>query len=165
MKASKPVILPTSDDLELITREVWSSFVDSEDSDLAKGTDAIPSDRVTACVHVTGGYTGSVLLQLSAVAARLVAAALFQIEPADVGDDDLIDAAGEVVNIVGGNVKGILPGPSALSLPVVAVGEFSHLAVPGSRVVRDVSLVWRGEPVLVSLLHQSEGTQHAHLDR
>ena len=152
------VALPTSEDIELITREVWSSFVDSDDSDLIRGVEAIPANRVTACVHVSGGYSGSILLQCSAVAARLVAAALFAIEPGDVSDDDLVDAAGEVVNIVGGNVKGILPGPSALSLPTVAVGEFSNLSVPRSRVVRDVQLVWRGEPVVVSLLQHVDST-------
>ena len=36
-------------------------------------------------------------------------------------DEDIDDALGELANVVGGNVKAVLPGPSALGLPEVGV--------------------------------------------
>ena len=34
-------------------------------------------------------------------------------------DEDVDDALGELANVVGGNVKAVLPGPSVLGLPEV----------------------------------------------
>ena len=38
-----------------------------------------------------------------------------------IDDEDIEDALGELANVVGGNVKAVLPGPSALGLPEVGV--------------------------------------------
>ena len=34
-------------------------------------------------------------------------------------EEDVADALGELANVVGGNVKAVLPGPSVLGLPEV----------------------------------------------
>ena len=44
--------------------------------------------------------------------------AMDESEPLD--DAEVADAVGELVNMVGGNIKSLMPGPSALTLPVVA---------------------------------------------
>ena len=54
--------------------------------------------------------------------------------------------------MVGGNVKSMLPGPSALSLPSVVQGL---LSVPGAQVVREVQLSWHAQPLFVSLWQQA----------
>ena len=59
---------------------------------------------------------------------------------------------GEIANMVGGNVKSMLPGPSVLSLPSVVQGQ---LSVPGAQVVRQVQLAWRTQPLVVSLWQQA----------
>lgn len=144
--------IPSADDLEVITREVWTSFLDGDPAGLllAGGTDG--GERITGCVHLSGAYTGSIMLSCSASAARHAAAALFAIEPGDVAQTEIVDAIGELANMVGGNVKSMLPGPSALSLPAVVQG---HLSVPGAQVVREVHLSWRNEPLAVSLWQQA----------
>ena len=35
----------------------------------------------------------------------------------------MLDAVGEMANVVGGNVKSLLPGPSTLALPIVVTSE------------------------------------------
>jgi chemotaxis protein CheX len=148
--------IPSADDLEVITREVWTSFLDGDPDGLLPGAsvpDGEPGEeRVTGCVHLSGAYTGSIMLQCSAPAARDAAAALFSMQPADVTQNEVVDALGELANMVGGNVKSMLPGPSALSLPAVVHGQ---LAVPGAQVVREVALSWRGESLVVSLWQQA----------
>ena len=42
--------------------------------------------------------------------------------------EDVVDAFGEIANVVGGNVKAVLPGPSVLGLP-----EESGVLVEGRR--------------------------------
>ena len=145
--------IPSADDLEVITREVWTSFLDGDPCGLVQaGTDATGADAVTGCVHLSGAYVGSIMLRCSPDAARDAAAALFSIQPADVTQTEVVDAIGELANMVGGNVKSMLPGPSALSLPAVVQGS---LAVPGAQVVREVALAWRGESLVVSLWQQA----------
>jgi chemotaxis protein CheX len=144
--------IPSADDLEVITREVWTSFLDGDPAGLLPGGALLEGERVTGCVHLSGGYTGSIVLQCSALAARDAAAALFSMHPGDVTQSEVVDAIGELANMVGGNVKSMLPGPSMLSLPAVVYGQ---LAVPGAQVVRTVELTWRGEPVAVSLWQQA----------
>lgn len=144
--------IPSADDLEVITREVWTSFLDGDPAGLAAGGSEIDGERVTGCVHLSGAYVGSIMLACSAAAARDAAAALFSMQPGDVTHTEVVDAIGELANMVGGNVKSMLPGPSVLSLPAVVHGQ---LAVPGAQVVREVKLSWRGQPLAVSLWQQA----------
>ncbi|HEY5049299.1 MAG TPA: chemotaxis protein CheX [Acidothermaceae bacterium] len=140
--------IPSADDLEVITREVWTSFLDGDPSGLIAAPGDMPADRITGCVYLSGAYTGSIMLQCSPPAARDAAAALFSMAPAAVTQAEVVDALGEIANMVGGNVKSMLPGPSTLSLPSVVQGQ---LSVPGARIVREVQLSWRDEPLFVSL--------------
>lgn len=145
--------IPSADDLEVITREVWSSFLDGDPSGLVpRDSDNTTDDKVTGCVHLSGAYTGAIMLQCSPPAARDAAAALFSVSPDDVTPAEVVDAMGEIANMVGGNVKSMLPGPSTLSLPSVIHGR---LSLPGSQVVREVTLAWRTQPLTVSLWRQA----------
>lgn len=144
--------IPSADDLEVILREVWSSFLDGDPSGLVATSGDMPTDKITGCVHLTGAYTGSIMLQCSPPAARYAAAALFSIAAEDVTQSEVVDAIGEIANMVGGNVKSMLPGPSALSLPSVVQG---FLSVPGAQVMREVQLAWRAQPLFVSLWQQA----------
>ena len=144
--------IPSADDLEVITREVWSSFLDGDPAGLVAVGGDMPTDKITGCVHLTGAYTGSIMLQCSPPAARYAAAALFSIAAEDVTESEVVDAIGEIANMVGGNVKSMLPGPSALSLPSVVQGS---LSVPGAQVMREVQLAWHAQPLFVSLWQQA----------
>jgi chemotaxis protein CheX len=144
--------IPSADDLEVITREVWTSFLDGDPAGLIATSSEMPADKITGCVHLTGAYTGSIMLQCSPPAARQAAAALFSIAPENVTQSEVVDAIGEIANMVGGNVKSMLPGPSALSLPSVVQGL---LSVPGAQVVREVQLSWHAQPLFVSLWQQA----------
>jgi chemotaxis protein CheX len=66
-----------------------------------------------------------------------------------VSDADVADAVGELVNMIGGNVKSLMPGPSALSLPVVAAGRVARSS--DSVEVCRLDASWAGDPLLVSV--------------
>ncbi len=61
--------------------------------------------------------------------------------------EDVADAFGEIANVVGGNVKAALPGPSGLSLP--DVGDAPTVRNPADQCRVDV--LWRGEPLSISV--------------
>ena len=75
--------------------------------------------------------------------------------------EDVADAFGEIANVVGGNVKAALPGPSTLGLPQVG-------AAPAVRNPEDVcrlEVLWRGQPLVVSVQGALPplSTPHEHL--
>jgi len=57
-----------------------------------------------------------------------------------------------LANMVGGNVKALLPEPCRISLPAVADGMDYRLSVPGARPVTAVTWTCGGEPLMVRLL-------------
>lgn len=77
-------------------------------------------ERVTARVSISGAWRGAVEVRISrALAARLVREVL-QAEPCSTDDPDVRDIVGELANMIGGNLKALLPEPCSLSLPSVA---------------------------------------------
>jgi chemotaxis protein CheX len=146
---------PTEDDLRVIAEQVWSSYLDTDGSSPLL---PVPPENgqidVTASVSVTGAWRGHVLVSCSDAASRNAAAALLGIELDEVTDDDVADALGELANIIGGNVKSLLPEPCALSLPHVHV-EGSSGRYPAATEVATLNGTWLDESVTVSVLEST----------
>lgn len=141
----------TAEQLTEIAREVWTSFLDLGLSPWQGGAEPGADGSVTGCVHISGSWEGSVLLQCAEPLARLAAATMFGITDEELGDDEVADAVGELTNMVGGNVKSLLPEPSRLSLPAVTTGREYVVHVPGAEAVEQVALDCKGERLLVSV--------------
>jgi len=89
------------------------------------------SEIITAAVYYAGAWKGAVLLQCDQQQAREFTARLMKMpQPLDF-DDDVRDAVGELVNILGGNLKPILPHGIALSMPSVIEGSPAALRICG----------------------------------
>ncbi|WP_435768362.1 chemotaxis protein CheX [Nocardioides sp. SYSU DS0651] len=146
------VAVPELDDVRSVTEDVWSALLGDSEPLLPR---AVPADAPfdaagawSAAVTVSGGWQGVVTLELEEQAARRLTAEMLAIPAVDeVSDGDVADAVGELVNMVGGNLKGIMPGPSDLSLPAVAAGRAAFGA--DVREVSRLDVAWRGEPVRV----------------
>lgn len=127
-----------------IAEEVFAAMVDGEPGlvRLWEGDAPEAADQVHAWVDVYGPFPGRVLLSTEEGTAQDLARALLGMEPGDpVSDADLVDAFGEMANVVGGNVKALVPDPHSLGLPVVAHER------PGTRdedLLHRLRLDWRG---------------------
>lgn len=151
---------PTTDELMEITTQVWSSYIDVEgENPLLAGETSTESGGVCASVSLTGAWRGHVVVVCSTDASRAAAAALMGIEAADVSEDDVADALGELANVIGGNLKSLLPEPSALSLPHVVSGE--NVFWPSVSEICRIDATWCDEPVNVSLLESKESREAA----
>jgi chemotaxis protein CheX len=130
--------------------ETWGAYLGvSDDEPLARIEDPGPLS-VVASISMTGAWDGHVVVGMSESAAHAVAAAMLALELEDVTDADVLDAAGELVNVVGGQVKSLLPQPCQLSLPMTSrAGQ--KLRFPGTRPVCIVTTELRGEPITVSV--------------
>jgi chemotaxis protein CheX len=144
-------LLATDEQIVGITQDVWSSFT-GRPVDAGPGDAALDGGDVTVGrVAVTGGWRGWVLLACATRLARTAAAAMFDRPAETLTDDEVADALGELTNMIGGNVKSLLPGPSRLSMPAVTVGASATGPPPGAVLVNTVSLACDGLPLAVSV--------------
>ncbi len=83
-----------------------------------------------------------------------VASALFEMPVDEVTQDEVGDALGELVNVLGGNVKSVLPAPSTMSLPRIAAVDQGHW--PGTTEVCRTVIEWRGNQFTLMLLSSGQ---------
>lgn len=130
------------DDLTAVVQQVWSSFLDVDLAVVPADTTVLQAPVLSAVVHISGAWEGAVRLECRATHAAAAAALMFAIEPSEASDEASRDALGELANIVTGNVKSLLPAPSALSLPSVSSTDVSGAPTsPRAVLVRRVAFV------------------------
>ena len=141
----------TADDIIAITQEVWSSFLLLDAVEGSTESDPVVGQRMTGVVNVSGAWQGSVVVECPIAHAVAAAEAMFAAEPGSLSSDEVGDALGELTNMVGGNIKSLLPAPAALSIPSVTEGESYTVRLPGAVQLNTVALVCAAGVVHVSL--------------
>jgi len=146
-----------SEELAQIVESVWETTVGNSIRRLPPTEEAASggAHMVTASICFKGGWSGLLAATCSAALARTIAARMFHIAAEDSSPEDMHDAVAEVVNIVGGNIKAVLPTPCRLSLPAVFEGdaEGSALLVPESETVDTVCFDCEGERLTLRLVY------------
>ncbi|QCX28579.1 chemotaxis protein CheX [Nocardioides jishulii] len=138
------------DDVRTLTEEVWSTFLGHTAPFTAAEARAF-TPTWAASVTVKGEWNGMVSMQLTGVGAHRLTCGMLGMDPEsdEPSEADVVDAVGELVNMVGGNVKSLVPGPSQLSLPLVATGQFAH-GSDQQEIVR-LDFAWGDEPVSLTV--------------
>ncbi len=146
-----PVV--TTEQITSIAQDVWQSFLemDLEPHPLGAEAPELEGRTMTGCVAVSGEWQGSVFLEVTAELAQAAAEAMFAAEPGTLPHDEVSDALGELTNMVGGNIKSLVPAPSKLSIPSVAEGESYTVRVPGAVLLERVALVCAAGPLHISV--------------
>ena len=108
----------------------------------------MPSDPVSSWVDIVGPWNGAVVLTCGRqTAGELARCLLAEHAPPVLEDEDIEDALGELANVVGGNVKAVLPGPSVLGLPEIGVAPVAGSPADVCR----VDLMWRGASLTITV--------------
>lgn len=144
------VEVPSAEDLCELVSAVWTSFLGDELFAAIDGVGADHSHDVVASVSISGAWHGHLLIATSVTTAEAVARLMFGMEDEPVGTEETADAVGELANIIGGNVKSMLPEPSSLSLPQVVIGA-TLLSLPSAHIRSEAVLQWNDEVIVVSL--------------
>jgi chemotaxis protein CheX len=140
--------------VQSIAQEAWCALV-GDDEFLVPLPGGLPEDAISSWVTVAGPWNGIVVLTCGrSTAEQLSRELLKEHAPPVIEAEDIEDALGELANVVGGNVKAVLPGPSALGLP-----EVGSAPAAGSDTCR-VDLLWRGQSLTISV----QGSAGAPLD-
>jgi chemotaxis protein CheX len=145
-------------DLAEMVEQVWESYLDPEGiSPLIPTYDEHQPTEVHSSVSITGSWTGHVVYASSTAAARRAAAAFLATEATEVSEDDVSDVLGELANIIGGNVKAMLPPGALLSLPQVMFSPEATSRYPSAARVSGIYGTWDGEPVSISMWQSRSG--------
>jgi chemotaxis protein CheX len=147
----------SNDDIVSITQHILSTMLELEaslgDVELTcSGTGA----AVTGCVQISGQWQGAVVLQGNQGLAKLFASRLFETPVDDVSEADVRDAFAEMTNMIGGNIKGNVPGPSFLSIPSVTTGNDFDFHLANAEVVRDVKAACDGQAFRILLCEENK---------
>lgn len=143
---------PSTADIHFILQNIASAMLDA-DLEPLEGRAISPEDpRLLGCVQIVGAWTGAVVLECSPGFATQAACRLLELAPEQVADADLRDAVAELANIVGGNLKSLLPGPSYLSLPAVACGQDFTFQAFRTGVACHAAAQIFGQPLAVTVL-------------
>jgi chemotaxis protein CheX len=125
--------------IEQIVQSIFASMLGM---DVARSVDEPASccEKLISTIHITGAQSLTVVLGASSGAAAAAASAMLQLRPEETTDDDQRDVVAELTNMIGGNLKSLLPSPCFLSLPTVLAGRELGLEIPGAELVEDVLL-------------------------
>jgi chemotaxis protein CheX len=142
-------ILPN--ELTKIVESVFATMVNLEVH--AYETPWFPNgDHLTAVLHMAGDWNGAVLLKCDRRQACRFAGRFLSLDPPSVVDDDVRDVLGELVNMIGGNVKCVLPPGMQLSMPSVVDGSDYCLRVCGTMVRDRLAFQSAEGPIWVTIL-------------
>lgn len=143
--------------IEEVVQSIFSTMLNFDLFRAGEPTTTEQEPLLTA-VQIAGEWTGSVVLAMSPEMARASAAAMLGLDPADVSESDLRDVAAELTNMIGGNVKSLLPGPSYLSLPSIIAGSDFGLQFHQALLIEDVSMQSEAGSLRVRLYTKIEET-------
>ncbi|MDP9392201.1 MAG: chemotaxis protein CheX [Actinomycetota bacterium] len=130
-----------------IAEEAWIALV-GDDEFLVPLPGGPLDDALSSWVEIVGPWNGAVVLTTGrSTAEQLARCLLAEHAPPVLDDEDVEDALGELANVVGGNIKAVLPGPSVLGLPEVGTAPSSGLPADICR----VDLLWRGESLTITV--------------
>jgi chemotaxis protein CheX len=136
-----------------ISQEIWESLLgmEIEASDEPASTAFSDCKRtMTGFVNIGGAWEGTVLLEVSDTLSQRFAATMLGMNE-EVSFPDVADSLGELTNMVGGNIKSLLPAPSILSIPAVAEGSDYSIWAPGTDLLAQVTLRCDSEPMLITV--------------
>ncbi len=142
---------PSTEDIFAIVHNVLDTMVNVE-AILESDCTLEPIDHhVTGCIQISGTWQGAVLLQTTDGFSRNAASKMLCIDDPDLCNADIQDAMAELTNMIGGNIKSQVPGPSYLSLPTVTIGERFDFLLAHSHPISDVTIEVNDQPLRILL--------------
>jgi chemotaxis protein CheX len=131
-------------ELSEIAKVIWDSVLQLPLESAGQRPEASPKELATVAVDVSGSWNGTVTASVTMALGRRIAAAMLQTEPESLSTADVSDALLEIVNMLGGNFKALLPSGCKLSIPrLVDQARDSD----GSRLESEATLICDEQPL------------------
>jgi len=140
-----------------IVEEAWTIILGEDlEPAMKRITPGEIADSMAACAQITGDWQLAVVLYCSSAVGRRVAAVMFGSDEMETSAADVNDAMCEMINIIAGNVKGVLSGSSHLALPNLVKGQDFKLMFPRHVLLSEADFMCNGQPVLVIVLGEDK---------
>lgn len=110
---------------------VFSTMLEMDASAESPQTEE-PHYPIVGTIYFAGGWKGAILMEFEEPLAFDITAHLLKIDRPCQIDGDVRDAVGEVVNMIAGNLKPIMPADTHMSMPSVVQGGDFKVSVVGS---------------------------------
>lgn len=133
-----------------IARDLFAALVDGEPGHVAEwgGAGVDLTEPVHAWVDITCAHPLRATVTTDRGTAADIARALLALAPDEaVTREDAEDTLGEMANVIGGNLEGLVARSAALTVPVVARGPVET----AGRRAWERRLRWRDRPVVISM--------------
>jgi chemotaxis protein CheX len=137
------------------TQFTWSSILEVDVEQIHEEFKPNPDTDINACVLISGTWKGMVVMSFHLKLAQAVAIKMFDLKNEKPTDEHLIDAVGEMINMIGGNLKALVPQPSFLSLPIVSMNGHSILFPSTEEVCKSV-FNCKGQQFRITVLESKE---------
>lgn len=139
-----------------LVHDVFSTMLGSETWP-APDADAETSYPVLGAVFFAGAWKGAVQVEFEAELAYRITSHLMSVPvPASV-DSDVVDAIGEVVNMIAGNLNSTVPGGAVMSMPFVVTGSQLAVAVVGANQEHEMAFATPDGRFTVTLVQTLRG--------
>ncbi|MBZ5672725.1 MAG: chemotaxis protein CheX [Acidobacteriia bacterium] len=142
-------------DVARIVEDVFRTMLCLEVATSETGDSSEPG-LLTAAVQFVGDWKGAVLLRCSPRQAFAFTTSLIPSQKPSRFDEDVRDALGELANMVGGNLKSVLPPGVALSMPSVVEGNHYALHICGRNASKTFGFSSELGPFWVTLVQVSD---------
>lgn len=109
--------------MQQIISNVFDSMLELPTSPIEDGSQYCELRRILAAIRITGTINELIVVEAPVETACAIGETMFAADPGTLQEDEISDAVGEIVNMIGGNVKGMHEGDSLLSLPCVSEQE------------------------------------------
>jgi CheY-specific phosphatase CheX len=97
-----------------------------------------PEELVTAAIYFTGPWNGAMMIECALPLAFGFTSRLMSVPPPNSVDADVCDSLAELVNMVAGNFKALMPAETGISIPSVVRGRDYILQLRGSKTLSQI---------------------------
>jgi chemotaxis protein CheX len=110
-------------DQRIITQQVFETMVDMEAAPCEAHSPGAEMNAIASLLEYSEPCEGEMLIECSPNLAFHFTSRLMSIELPTELNPDVIDAMGELVNMIGGNLKALMPEETTISAPHVLTGK------------------------------------------
>lgn len=137
----KNCALCTEREIEKLVRETFYILGGTEIRQVRDYRPRRQEPSIVACVHVVGGWSGTLCLVWSESDSRKIAAAVTDLPLADISEAQVEDCLKELGNMIGGNLKPLLGSGALLSPPKLIYCQNFDPAMVGGIGIETISFV------------------------
>lgn len=140
-------------DIQSITENVWGAMLGLAVQSCAPPD--VTADGLVGSIEIVGAWRGSMVMRCPLALARQAGAIMFGIDDGAAEPRHAEAAMSEITNMIGGNLKALLPEPCELRFPIVVPGADASVRTLGTPVAH-VAFACAADVFSVTV-HEREG--------